>query len=446
MKKTVNLLTLRESGELEDYAHQTAHGLLRLRVPADVSACSRGYSDEAIAVLTARPYLLAYGENRRVYPIREQFSATEWATLSGGSFSFDAVLRRGIVSGVNGIAWENKYFCVLCGEFYNNTPHHCGKRQRACDTCGAVLKTKDEKTRGTCTECQKRLVNRVAPYHSRWTRSTGEVFFEQEANRDDTLHMGAEIEVDASYNYDHEEATAFSDIFNNNPFAPFVEYERDGSLNGGCECITAPTTAYGYERRAEQFTAFYDKARNDFSARFKTSNGLHFHLDRDFFGDETNTTKSAIALQVMIYKYYNFFIGISGREAGCAYYASKKDGCETFIDTAVRFNNTAHRDAVNTQNPYTIELRFFGGHIDTGEKFLACVDIANALAKWAKRATLASIDKATPLDIVRYIKNGDRVKRYFRTLPSNRARTTDGEKMLADFITALDAKGGVVCA
>ena len=206
-------------------------------------------------------------------------------------------------------------------------------------------------------------------------------------------------------------------------------------LRDGIEVITAPTTWAGFKK--QDFPSFYTYANThgDFNKR----NGLHFHFDRAFFAteDRDNALKAAVLIDLMVYKYFDFFATICRRPAGQFNYAYKKEGVRNLLTASTNNANRAHSMAVNQSGENTIELRIFGGYIKTAADFYAALDIAQALARWAKAAPLSTADKATPCALVKYIKDPPAVLDFVKNPHEAAPRTANGDALLKDFIKAL---------
>jgi hypothetical protein len=170
---------------------------------------------------------------------------------------------------------------------------------------------------------------------------------------------------------------------------------------------------------------------------FGSVNGMHFHIDRTFFGDEESRAKAAVLIDYMIFKYYDFFAGISHRKEGHFGYASKKEGVNGIMTAAARCAYTEHSYAVNGSNSATIEIRIFGGKINTGAKFLAVADIIQAVARWAKYTSFTAASRQTPTALIKYIKDPARVLDFVKNVNADRRQTTNGETMRVLFMEEL---------
>lgn len=449
MAKIFNFSTL----PAERIAHikTTAHGCYTFDFTGAtvdrLDRLSTGYTREALALFVGR-YIVTEsfhdGNTYRQKPVIEQFNDDERATLEAcenASFNYSALRNAFAAVRDNMLFRLYKAICLDCGEVWTTAPtaHDCGEVE--CAVCGAILRTDKERAHFMCKACATARLAEIYRYHHRPNKARPR--FEREDERATRLHLGAEIEVDGG-NRVEEFTTAntreFSALFNGDPFNAFIEFETDGSLRNGVECITAPTTFEGFWKRRNAFNAFYEKAR-EMGGTFDKRNGLHFHIDRDFLGvDEEERGKALVLLELMVYKFFNFFAGISRRETGHFGYTKKKDGIKGLYSAFTSASWQDHSYAVNASGCATVEIRFFGGHIATGDDFLACADIVQALAKWAKASTLANAERATPCDLVKYLRKPDNVAKFIDGAIDERPKHRDGEEMIKEFKKALSTR------
>lgn len=399
---------------------------------------SKGYTREALEALAGRYVIFeSYydGGRTRATPIPEQFKASERACIMIDGASFSALALDNFRAVVDNGLFRSAGICLKCGKVLLSIDarHVCG--ERACIACGQVI------PRGVdgdlCDECARKRVERVYSYHGRPHRSNP--LFEKPDKREAIFHGGIEDEIEGSdaFYAQNERARDLSRIMNDDIRRPFIEFETDGSINNGIECITAPVTYDGMKKRLNAWRAFYDYVKTE-GGKFARKNGLHVHIDRRFFGDEHRTAQ--VYIELLVYKYFDFFATISHRESDCFYYATKKDGVRDVITSALNLEEQSHSNAVNGGGCNTIELRIFGGHIDSAEKLLAVFDITQAIARWAKGASITEAQRCTPSSIVKYLKDVANVKAFVEDLPARRYRTGAGDICLNDFIKTLNKK------
>ena len=166
-------------------------------------------------------------------------------------------------------------------------------------------------------------------------------------------------------------------------------------------------------------------------------NGLHFHLDREFF--EGASVPAAGIIQYIIYSNYQFFASISHRDKYHLDYACNVDSRKE-IDASYRNATTSnHEYAVNVSNAGTLELRIFGGKIDTANKFFAALDITQAIATYAKKTPTYKVKNFRLIDLIKYLRDPSNVAAFVRDVDSSDAAYFEEAKADREaFATACD--------
>lgn len=408
---------------------------------------SKGFTLEACEVMRGNFLAVLYKRDAmRFYPLRENFTRDEWAKVEKGDFNAGKLCE----------ALGGRYFskpvlteeptaslCLSCGVVVKEdrkTSHKCG--ERFC-RCGGLLKTAYELSANECEKCARGRFARLHPYHGRDNRSAP--LFEKPDKREAVPHLGFEIEAEGGGNFyaNNDNAKRLANILNGdeNAFKPLAEFETDGSINDGIETIFRPLTCEGLSRREGKLQRFYEHIKTR-GGLFGRVNGLHCHIDRDFFGARgtEERAKGAILLETMVYKFYDFFALISRRKAGRFGYAYKKESVKGVLSACLNIADQTHSYAVNGSGSNTIEVRIFGGAIDNARDFLAVADIVQGLARWAKNATLTGAERATPCAIVPYIRNAERVLSFVTNTRSDAPNNGCASIWLDDFKKALTAK------
>lgn len=391
---------------------------------------SKGYTLEQCKKFSGKKLILAYSavQARRVYVLPEFFPEE----VLRGTFNYDAIRQYCDCGGANFIVNSRRtypYYCADCGKRLTEEEaktHNC-LAPDICRVCGRKLTTDGEKKAHICAHCFDAAYNKRYDYHGRKNRA--KPLFEKPKKREKVLHIGAEIEVNQTDDEATKNVKNFGRILNKDCYA-FAEFERDGSLvNGGCEVITAPTTVDGYYKRYADIDAFYKKAIEEgciFGVIDGEMNGLHFHLDRDFF--EGASVPAAGIIQYIIYSNYQFFASISHRDKHHLDYACNVDSRKE-IDASYRNATTSnHEYAVNVSNSGTLELRIFGGRIDTADKFFAALDITQAIANYAKKTPTYKVKDFRLADLIKYLRNPSNVAAFVRDVRSDETAYYDEAK------------------
>ena len=404
---------------------------------------SRGYSLEALERLAGKWVLLVYDANTDRYTIDTEQMAFVYGrayasdAFTSGSFNRNALANISGLQSATGRSPTRHYFCTACEQVCSNQ-HRCG--EVFCPSCGRPITTKAEKERGLCEACMRRQISGIYGYHGRPNRSRPT--FEKPHLRDSYAHLGVELEIPANTSRMRDHWSEIDAVLNPDTFSAVWRYENDSSIGSGVECIPEPLTLKGWNAHRESIDEAYNLAKS-YGARFGRSNGLHVHIDRAYFGEpgSEEMARGVLLVSYMVYRFYEFFKAISGRECDCFGYTRGKE-VKGLLTTAEANRYPDHFDAVNLAGANTIEVRVFGGHIDTADKFLAVVDIVNALARWAKSAGLGQAETMTPAHLVRYINNPERVLAFVSNPNANAYTSREAEAIKADFIAALNKKIG----
>lgn len=447
--RSICKLTRLSLGDIQKWKRE-GHGLMIVdftQATTDaLNAKSRGFNAQALNAMAGR-WVLLRTSNDRCYPLAVQYNETERAhfgdmnTNDAPSFRLEAINASYNLIGINDRITRYEGVCLKCGLFVEHgSSHNCSRVVHTCENCGSVLTTKKEKKRGICSNCMASRCNHLYGYHSRPQR--GRPLFEYIDKRAKKAHFGIEVELD--YIRDASvRAPQLGAIINEDPFTPLAYFETDGSLNGGFEVITRPLTFDGYEKIEPTLDKLYNFA-HEHHAKFGERNGMHIHIDNEYLNDcDGGLPKAQSFLEYMIHHFYDFWASISGRKDGAFGYAHKKSSATNLFGAIQNLYDTEHSLAVNLSNSSTTELRIFGGKIASKDDLLAVLDIAQALARFVKEATIAQISKATPASIIPAIKDTTRVLAYVKARrdDSERHRTHEGEHDLEQFIAKLEARG-----
>ena len=288
-----------------------------------------------------------------------------------------------------------------------------------CKNCGRIYENKSELRGHYCTECLLngggRLVGAFAhryEYHSTPERMR----VAEKIDQSKILTLGAEIERDytgdrtGSYSYvEHLNKTLLEvceNFYNLNKKELRREhnFERDGSLNcGGVEWITYPATYKYFKQNKERYAkALEIFKQNDFEATRNAGN--HIHINRVFFGGNSDYYAAKIAL--IVNEYWEEFLAITKRDRRNTGYCNKpeqaKDKSEWELALITQANKFDHTEAVNMQHENTIELRFFGA-VESIDDLLLDFDIAKALARVAKNRGLIYCKKIKFEEILKFL-------------------------------------------
>lgn len=343
-------------------------------------------------------------------------------------------------------------FCPTCDELYARCPV-CGaivykQRIKTVKDIDIPL-TVDEKRQfgnGVCSYCVDKLTSEyrnIASYHHSpsilfYNSSRQNTPLSRESDNHGTRYFGIEFETvitdytlydmhnkcndccdcdgdcdgGCDYYFDYDEASqeAVNMVLSRlkrRGFGRHIYAEEDGSLSPfGCEYITQPMTL-AFLEKTDIINSFCNTVE---TAGYYTNNtcGMHVHINRK------SLSKYTVAkLNVMLYRLehrtnYDYVISrISEREDGLSEWSEimNLEAVWNVVDTKDRYHiiySEMHRHgrymALNSQNPDTIEFRFFGGTIDA-ELIMDRLYFLNALCSYANNHSLESCMSIT-LDVL----------------------------------------------
>lgn len=196
-----------------------------------------------------------------------------------------------------------------CEHCYNNETYRCSD-------CGSRFRYEDDLReidgRWYCDDCYDAHAPVIQSYHS--MKDYGDIIFHGDADRRNELYIGCEIESDSDHRVDRERiAGGVKDILGD-----FVNIENDGSLNFGFEVITHPATLnYHLSMIPKYRETFEYLIDNDMRGHDISTTGMHYHIDRRYFGSKEDS--SIAKLMYLVERYYKEFKIFARRtDAQCA--------------------------------------------------------------------------------------------------------------------------------
>lgn len=172
--------------------------------------------------------------------------------------------------------------------------------------------------------------------------------------------------------------------------------KHDGSISSGFEIVTHPHTHEQYRDNSTLLWNTIETLRKDYEARSWDTDtcGLHIHLSRDGFSSGAHLHRFI----AFVYKNAPHMMKFAGRKTRFArfndvYTFDEYDRPVFSIKHKVGNpdrNHTERYSAVNTQNPNTIELRFFRGTMNTSS-VLSALDLAQAMVEYTRELRLDDV-------------------------------------------------------
>ena len=209
---------------------------------------------------------------------------------------------------------------------------------------------------------------------------------------DNNLYMGFELEM--SYGDESDDyRSAISDVL---PLeqADVCYLKQDGSIEGwGYELVTHPHTLSAYEQATDLWN--YIEACRKRGARSwdTTSCGLHVHVSRSAFKSGAHTHR----FLSLIYRNPREMMKLAGRKN--SRYARFDDvykpdewGIPQFNlrDKVHGVGRTERYSAVNTNNDYTLELRFFRGNMKR-EGIMSALELCHASVEYTRNMSVPDV-------------------------------------------------------
>jgi hypothetical protein len=171
--------------------------------------------------------------------------------------------------------------------------------------------------------------------------------------------------------------------------------KSDASIRGmGFELVTHPHTLGAYEQ-ASPLWDYIEKLRTDYNARSwdTDSCGLHVHVSRSAFKSGAHTHR----FLSLIYRNPREMMKLAGRKN--SRYAQFSDvykpdewGIPQF-SLADKIHNgykTERYSAVNTNNDYTLELRFFRGNMKR-EGIMSALELCHASVEYTRDLSVSDV-------------------------------------------------------
>jgi hypothetical protein len=171
--------------------------------------------------------------------------------------------------------------------------------------------------------------------------------------------------------------------------------KSDSSINGlGFELVTHPHTLGAYEE-ATGLWNYIEQLRTQYGARSwdTDSCGLHVHVSRTTFRSGAHTHR----FLSLIYRNPREMMKLAGRKN--SRYAQFSDVYQpdewgvprfTLRDKIHRGNHTERYSAVNTQNDYTLELRFFRGNMKR-EGIMTALELCHASVEYTRNLSVSDV-------------------------------------------------------
>lgn len=289
-------------------------------------------------------------------------------------------------------------FCEEC--FLNETFQ--------CHDCGARFRYEDElRYIGEyeyCDDCYEAHAPIIRDYHD--YKNSDSIEFYGDEDRRDVVYLGYEIEVDTDERVDSEEVATLLQ----QEMGSLYHYERDGSLSSrGIEIISAPSSInYHLSMLPKVKKAFQILTENSYKGHdAHTSTGMHFHIDRRFFGKRED---SSIAKLLFIFERHRKDLLVFSRrlpsqcEDWCRSRTETYSNNAGWIKKAVMSSKgfpeySSRYYSVNLNNSDTVEIRLWRSSLNP-QTFEATLKFTARLAQLCRDTRAVDLAKFTFDDLL----------------------------------------------
>lgn len=287
-------------------------------------------------------------------------------------------------------------YCWVCPSCENRVEYICESCARCegccecmrCDNCEEMYRSvcPDCDCCGDCCGCHEGsdLIENYSYSPSPLTFHSvqeGRIYADRSyrAAPDDQAYMGLEIETEAVHGSPKDIARVWLD-------SGFGYAKEDGSLSDGVECVTHPHTYAALKHKDRLATTLGQMSKAGARAWGTSTCGLHIHVSRKTFAQRSHLWRFCSAITSL----REPLVRLAGRDGGqwCSWDTDDGDGYRrgnpspTKIVAGKAYQATRYV-AVNLENTYTVELRFWRGSINPVH-VLGAAAITDALVKWTR--------------------------------------------------------------
>lgn len=219
-----------------------------------------------------------------------------------------------------------------------------------------------------------------------------------EKSEDKKLVVGFELEAEniADNITKRELAEGISEIINNDE--QFLYYKRDGSLDNGIEVVSMPFSLDWIRENKSKIEEVLQYMRESgFQSHDPGTCGLHFHINKEYFGNTPEELENNIDKLIVFTEYYKEkLIKFSRRNCfdychflGDKRYLNDEDRLNILKIKKEKYNVDRYM-VVNIENSKTVEFRLIRGTLNF-HTFMASVEFIFSLAKVIKNNKITDI-------------------------------------------------------
>lgn len=280
----------------------------------------------------------------------------------GENFAGDSVYNK---VWVNDFAYDELYYCDDCGNYVSaddwDADYGC------CNDCAADRREEDG------------VICDYHDHHGCW---------ECYGKREDLF--GIELEVEGVGDISRNDCAEWLDDHFNDMVDSHVAFEKDGSLSDdGFEIISHPHDWESFNALDWQRALEY-MSENGFKSHDTTTCGLHIHVNRRMFGENSDEQYENLAKVCYFYSVaWTFFLKLSRRTQAQAdawareYVQDNYSEAKTKVRDDDEMKNCSRYSAINLTNRDTIEFRLGRGTLRY-KSFRAWIDLHLTIVRNAK--------------------------------------------------------------
>lgn len=239
-----------------------------------------------------------------------------------------------------------------------------------------------------------------------------------EENKDTTLLLGAEIEVDCGGESEEHAKNVLEiicgiDQENTDKALENKMYcTHDGSLKNGIEFDTMPCSLEYHKKEMKYKEMFKYLDENGYKAHDTNTCGLHIHADRKYLGKTELVQQLTISKILYILEKFNDEICvIARRDNNYSKFVGKEEVNRSLDKLYGKYNNAGKKVALNLQHKESIEFRCFKGTLKY-ETFILTLEFVKDIIDYAKSINIEEIELIQWSDLMNTFS--DELKAYYK--------------------------------
>ena len=236
-------------------------------------------------------------------------------------------------------------------------------------------------------------------------------------DKDTTLLLGAEIEVDCGGESEEHAKNVLEIICGVNPDNNSEALEdkmyctHDGSLKNGIEFDTMPCSLEYHKKEMKYKEMFKYLDEHGYKAHDTTTCGLHIHADRNYLGKSELVQQLTISKILYILEKFNDEICVIARRGNSysKFVGNGKDE-KSIIELYGKYKNQDKHVALNLKHKESIEFRCFKGTLKY-DTFILTLEFVQNIIDYAKSINIEEVEKMKWSDLMNTFS--DELKEYY---------------------------------